>query len=137
MVGGNVGGHIITGSGNTVAGGDYVGGDKVGRDKITGVTGADLAQLFQGIYQRIEARPADPNVDKTEVAETVQKIEQEVEKGEEANPSKVERWLKTLKDMAPDIGDVTIACLTNPAAGVAMVIKKIADKAQAEAGKGA
>jgi hypothetical protein len=137
MVGGNVGGHIITGSGNTIAGGDYVGGDKVGRDKITGVTGADLAQLFQDIYQRIEARPADPKVDKDEITETVQKIEQEVEKGEAANPSKVERWLKTLKDMAPDIGDVTIACLTNPAAGVAMVIKKIADKAQAEAGKGA
>lgn len=138
MVGGNVGGSIITGSiGGDYVGGDKVGGDKVGRDKITGVTGADLAQMFKDIYSRIEARPADPNVEKEEVKDTVQKIEQEVEKGEEANPSKVERWLKTLKDMAPDIGDVTIACLTNPAAGVAMVIKKIAEKAKAEAGKNA
>jgi hypothetical protein len=140
MVGGNVGGSIVTGSGNTVVGsiggdfvkGDKVGGDKVGRDKITGLTGADL---FQTVYQRIEVRPADPNVDKEEVTETVQKIEQEVEKGEEANPSKVERWLTNLHNMAPDIGDVTIACLTNPAAGVAMVIKKIAEKAQKEAGQ--
>ncbi|NJN95806.1 MAG: hypothetical protein HC875_17735 [Anaerolineales bacterium] len=136
MVGGNVGGSIITGSiGGDYVGGDKVGGDKVGRDKITGLTGADLAQMFQDIYSRIEARPADPNVDKAEVKDTVQKIEQEVEKGEEANPSKVERWLKTLKGMAPDIGDVTIACLTNPAAGVAMVIKKIAEKAKVESSK--
>ncbi|MCL4300583.1 MAG: hypothetical protein KJ077_32905 [Anaerolineae bacterium] len=145
MVGGNVGGRVVTGSQNRIintGGGMYNegsintgGGDFVGRDQITGITGAELAQLFQTVYQRIETRPADPNVDKEEVKETVQKIEQEAKKGEEANPTKVERWLKTLKEMAPDIGDVTIACLTNPAAGVAMVIKKIAEKAQAEAGK--
>jgi hypothetical protein len=132
---GNVGGHVVVGSGNIIAGGDHVHGDKVGRDKISGVTGVDLTQMFRDIYQRIEARSADPNVDKEEVKDSVQKIEQEVKKGEEANPSKVERWLKTLKDMAPDIGDLTIACLTNPAVGVAMVIKKIAEKAKAEAGK--
>lgn len=142
MVGGSVGGSVVTGGQNRVintGGGLYNegtintgGGDFVGRDKTTGITGADLAQMFKDIYSRIEARPADPNVDKAEVKETVQKIEQEVEKGEQANPSKVERWLKTLKGMAPDIGDVTIACLTNPAAGVAMVIKKIAEKAKAE-----
>lgn len=144
MVGGNVGGSVVTGSQNRIintGGGFYNegtintgGGDFVGRDQTKGLTGADLAQLFQTVYQRIETRPADPNVDKEEVKETVQKIEQEAKKGDEANPTKVERWLKTLKDMAPDIGDVTIACLTNPAAGVAMVIKKIAEKAKAEAG---
>jgi hypothetical protein len=36
--------------------------------------------------------------------------------------------------MAPDILDVTVACLTNPVAGVATAIRKIAEKAQAEAG---
>jgi hypothetical protein len=140
MVGGNVGGHIITGSGNTVVGRDYVsddkvGGDQVGRDRITGVTSTDLAQMFREIYQRIETRPPDPNVDREEITETVQKVEQEVKKGEEANVSKLERWLKTLKDMAPDITDATVACLTNPTAGVAMAVKKIAEKTKAEAGK--
>lgn len=144
MVGGSVGGSVVAGSGNRLintGGGMYNegtintgGGDVVGRDQHSGLSGADLARMFKDIYRRIEARPADPNVDKEEVKETVAKIEQEVKKGEAANESKVGRWLKTLQGMAPDIGDVTIACLTNPAAGVAMVIKKIAEKANTEAG---
>jgi hypothetical protein len=35
--------------------------------------------------------------------------------------------------MAPDILDVTVACLTNPAAGVAIVIHKVAEMAREEA----
>jgi hypothetical protein len=142
MMGGNVGGNVITGSQNRIintGGGMYNegtintgGGDVVGRDQHSGLSGADLAQMFREIYSRIETRPLDPNVDKAEVKETVEKIEQEVTKGEAANESKVGRWLKTLQEMAPDIGEVTIACLTNPAAGVALVIKKIAEKAKAE-----
>jgi hypothetical protein len=32
--------------------------------------------------------------------------------------------------MADDILEVTVACLTNPAAGVATVIRKVAEKAR-------
>jgi hypothetical protein len=88
------------------------------------------------VYKQIEARPEDPDVDKEELTETVQKVEQEAAKGEEANPTKMERWLKFLGDMAPDILEVTAACLTNPLAGVGTVIRKIAEKASAEAGAG-
>lgn len=137
--------------------GDEVRGDKVSGDKITvgnisgdgavaigrgaeatanqGVGGADLTALFQAIYRQIETRPADPNVDKEEVTGTVQKIEQETAKGEQANLTKVERWLGHLAEMAPDILEVTVATLTNPAAGVATVIRKIAEKARPEAGQ--
>ena len=48
-------------------------------------------------------------------------------------PNKVERWLKFLADMAPDILEVTAATLANPIAGVATAIRKIAEKAQAGA----
>jgi hypothetical protein len=96
----------------------------------------DLARLFAQIYQQIDARPEDPDVDKEELTETVQKVEQEAAKGEEANPTKVERWLKFLGNVAPDILEVTVACLTNPLAGVGTVIRKIAEKARAEAGAG-
>jgi hypothetical protein len=44
----------------------------------------------------------------------------------------VERWFKFLKDLAPDILEVTAAALLNPVAGVAATIKKIAEKARAE-----
>ena len=71
-------------------------------------------------------------MDKTELTETVQKIEQEAVKGEAANPTKVERWLKFLAGMAPDIWDVTVASLANPVAGIATALRKVVDKAKAE-----
>ena len=155
--------HIDTGGGAYVGGkvevhdGDFVGRDKVihgdeikigdvtgdnvaiaaGREaqaEVTqGVGGEDLAALFAQVYRQIEARPEDPDVGKDELTETVQKIEKEAAQGEKANPHKVERWLRFLGEMAPDILDVTTACLINPVAGVATVIRKIAEKARAEA----
>jgi uncharacterized caspase-like protein len=134
--------------------GDKVMGDKVGGDKITvgdisrstgvaigrgaqatvtqGLGGDEIARLFAEVYQQIKTRSEDPDVDKEELTETVQKIQGEVARGEEANPHKVERWLKTLAGMADDIFEVTVACLTSPAAGVATVIRKVAQKAKEE-----
>jgi hypothetical protein len=129
---------VNTGGGAYVEGGVEVsGGDFVGRDKTVtynyGTSSADLVQLFEAIYQQIEERPKDPDVDKAEIVAEVKRIEEEAAKGEEANPKKVARWLGTLAQMAPDIFEVVVACLTNPAAGVATVISKIAKKAQEEA----
>jgi hypothetical protein len=99
----------------------------IGRDGQATVTqglgGDEIARLFEAIYQRIEARPEDPDVDKEELTETVQKVQEETAKGEEANPKKVERWLSNLAEMAPDILDVTVACLTSPAVGIATICK--------------
>jgi hypothetical protein len=99
-----------------------------------GLGGDEVAALFAAIYQRIEARPKDPDVDQEELTETVQKIEKEAAKGEQANVKKVERWLGFLGGMAPDILKVTAATLANPVAGVAAAVRLIAKKAQAEAG---
>ena len=97
-------------------------------------SGDEIALLFEAIYKQIKDRPEDPDVDKEEVADTVQKIEQEAAKGEQANVKKVERWLGFLANMAPDILKVTAATLANPVAGVATAIRLIAEKAQAETG---
>jgi uncharacterized caspase-like protein len=160
-VGGSVdtGGGDFVGRDKVVHGdevrGDKVLGDKVGGDKISvgdisgstgvaigrgaqatvtqGLGGEDIATLFAEVYQQIKTRSEDPDVDKEELTETVQKIQGEVARGEEANPHKVERWLKTLAAMADDIFEVTVAGLTSPAAGVATVIRKVAQKAKEEA----
>jgi hypothetical protein len=120
-----------------------VGGDIVGRDKITttattttGIDAAALVELlkaFKDINRQIDTRKEDPTVDKEELKETVKKVEEEVKKGEEANPTKVERWLKFLGVMAPDILQVTAATLANPVMGLSLAIKKIAEKAQSQA----
>lgn len=147
--------HVNTGGGAYIGGNVHVeNGNFTGRDRVTitgdgnvvgnhsrstvirqeGIGGAELAALFEDVYRKIETRPPDADVEKAEVVEVVEKIEDEAAKGEEANPRKVERWLKTLAMMGDDILDVTTACLINPAAGVATVIRKIAAKAREEAG---
>jgi len=103
--------------------------------KVTqGLSGDELGSLFERVYQRIQSRLEDPNVDKDEINNTVQNIEKEVSKGEEANPNRLERWLKILAYMAPDILDVIVAALLNPGAAVGEVIRKVVAKARQEAG---
>ncbi len=84
------------------------------------------------IYQKIESRPPDPLVEKEEITDQVKRIENEVAAGEKAEPAKVERWLRNLAAMAPDILDVTVAAITNPAAGIYLAIRKIAQKVKEE-----
>jgi hypothetical protein len=127
--------------GVNISGGSVkVGGDVVGRDKITtsssGVGFGDLAELvkqFAQIKQRIDQRADDPDIDKSELRALIESIEQEVKKGEAANPSKVERWLRFLAEMADDIFQVTVATLTHPLVGVAKVIQLVAQKAKEKA----
>lgn len=153
----NIQGSDVRIGGDVVGGDKVVHGDEVGGDKITvgdvsgagvaigrnasasvqtggGIDTAALAELFKEIYAKVEARPLDENVDKEEIAGEVKKVETEIVKGEAANPNKVERWLKNLAQMAPDIFDVTVKTMISPAAGITEVIRKIAAKAQQEAG---
>jgi uncharacterized caspase-like protein len=153
--GGNVIGRDKVVQGDEIHG-DKVMGDKVGGDRITvgdisgstgvaigrgaqatvtrhGLGGDEIASLFAAVYQQIEARPEDPDLDKEELTETVQIIQREAAKGEAANPNKVARWLKTLAPMASDIFDMTVACLMSSVAGIAIVIRKVAEKAKEEA----
>lgn len=151
--GGKDGRSVNTGGGAYIGGGVHTGGgDFVGRDKIqggqfnvgtisggvnafgenaratssTGGSGADLHALFADIYRQIEHRPADPNVDKSEVTDTVKRIEGEAAKGEQANTNGIGRWLKTLAEIAPDIVKITAAVLANPVTGTAEAVKLIA-----------
>ena len=117
-------------SGNVSAGGISIQGRNanVTITQNTGVQPAELLQLFEKLYKQIEARPLDPNVDKDEIVETVQKIQEEVSKSENPNESKLARWMDSLNKMAPDIVDVALASLGGPVSGVTAVLKKIADR---------
>ncbi len=96
-----------------------------------GPTGDELGRLFARIYEQIERRPADPNADPTELAQTVKRIEAEAAKGPAANPDRVDRWLRTLAEVAPDLLQVTASALVNPAAGVAAAVQAIATRVRA------
>jgi hypothetical protein len=78
-------------------------------------------------------RPADPKVDKDEVKDRVERIEQEASTQESASESKLERWLGDLAWMAPDIFNITVAALTSPVTAVTTIVRKVAQKAKADA----
>ncbi len=80
----------------------------------------------------LEARPEDPDVDKDELINTVKSIEQEAQKGEQANERKLTRWLGNLAEMAEDIFEVTVAALSGPQAAFATVARKVAARVKQE-----
>ena len=98
--------------------------------QFKGADAKELTALFEKLYQYIESRPPDPNVEKEEIIDTVQKIESEATKEEEANPMKLGRWMDNLNKMAPDIVDVILASLGGPVSGVTAILKKVADHAR-------
>jgi hypothetical protein len=102
----------------------------VGQQIIHQVT-PEMERLFKRAHKRIQIRPEDPKVDQAKLENQVKKIETEAAKGEAADQSKLERWMKTLAKMAPDIVEVMAASLAGPAAGFAVVFKKIVERAKA------
>ena len=129
--------------------GDVVQGDKVLGDKVAGgkydvhiqdssgiaigdgasvhqgLTGEQVAALFASVYRQIERRPADAQVDKDELRQAVERIQRETAKGERANQDRLDRWLSTLADLAPDVVEVLVNSLLNPGAGAASAVKSI------------
>ncbi|MCC7162672.1 MAG: CHAT domain-containing protein [Anaerolineae bacterium] len=137
MIGGdkNVQGDDIFAEGDintvTIGAGATVGQVAAGRNNTQINQGADLkdlAALFQTVYKQVDARPDDPDIDKDEIKAKVKQVESEANKGEQANAKKIERWLTDLKNIAPDILEITAAALLNPIAGVALAVAKIAER---------
>jgi len=124
--------NIIQGD---VSGGIIVQGRnaKVDVEQHSKIQSEFTVNIFETLYEAVQNRPEDPSVDKEEINEIIQKIETESQKQEKANPSKVERWVKYLNNMAPDIVDVILASLGGPVSGFSAVLKKIAQQARTQA----
>jgi hypothetical protein len=148
----DVGGDFVGGDKHVTqtAGGDIVGRDKIVNERqgdinvgnvsgtgiaighgaqASGTSGLSAAEWAQ-VYHRIEARPfADP-LDKEDVVAHVKNIEQEAAKGDQAEAPRLERWLKKVGQLAPDILDVTLAALSGPQAAASAVIRNVIRKAR-------
>lgn len=121
--------NVIQGS---ISGGVIVQGRgaNVAFQQSSGINEEQLSLVFEKLYQAIQARPDDPDIDKEEISETVQRIEQEVKKGDQTNDSKLRRWMENLNKMAPDIVEVILASLSGPVSGLTAVLKKVAEHAR-------
>ncbi len=142
------GGAYIGGNVNT-GGGDFVGRDKKvggGGSKVSiggSVTGSTIFvgdgntvtnthNVFAPVYKAIQQSKL-PAQDKVDVKAEVEEIEAEVVKGELVDETFLGRRLRSLKRMAPEIGEVALAALSGPGAAVAAIVKKVAGKVKADA----
>lgn len=106
------------------------GGNVVGRDQVgsTAISSKEIAKLFKILYTKIDAHPNTSPKDKEYLKIELQEVQTEIDKGEEANESFLARRLRNIERMAPDILEVVVATLTNPAAGFNSVVTKVANK---------
>ena len=133
--------NASAGTGRTIdtGGGAYVEGDTtvisgkfVGRDdrSQTGISSQDFASLFETIYRQIEARPQTATEDKADLKSDVKEIEQKIINHEEMPDNFLERRLRNIRRIAPDILEVVVTTLSDPKLGLATVIRKIQEKAK-------
>ena len=130
----SIGGDVAT---NIQAGGDIVGRDKVvqqtgGSDSPQAVLEAALVEWRKELDTVLDQAGDLDEDDKAYAKKTAAKVQDEAKKGEEADPAKMEGFLKRLGNMAPDILEVTAKTLQNPFAGVGLVLEKINDRIRLE-----
>jgi hypothetical protein len=115
---------------------NVAGGNITTHQTASGLSAAEIKQLFEQLYTAIEARPGTPPADqadlKAEVQEVQSAVTQAAAKNEKVDESFLSRHFRNIARMAPDILDVVVATLGNPLAGIGVAVKKIAEKAKAE-----
>jgi hypothetical protein len=113
---------------------NIAGGDITTHHTAGGLSAAEVKQLFDQIYARIETRadtaPADKEDLKATVAEIQEPVMAAVQKNEQVDEGFLARRFRNIARMAPDILDVVVATLANPLGGLGVAVKKIADKAK-------
>lgn len=109
----------ITGNDNVVS---------VAKGNITNqLSDAQRVDKLLKIYEeKVQSLPAERR-EEGELA--IQELKEEVSKGDDAREVKLKATMKSLQSLVGDALQVAVATLANPAAGVALAMKKIADKA--------
>lgn len=111
-IGGNVSGsNIVVGNNNTI-------------DSNNNQTN-QLAVLFESVRQAVEKSESIPAAEKADVKAELQDIQKAFE---EPQPDEtfIERRLRSIKRMAPEIVEIAIETLKNPIGGIAEIVKRIA-----------
>lgn len=120
-------GVTVTANNNQKSNINIAGGDI--HQKITNVQSSDeIKELFTNLQKLIEKLPSEDA--KKDAQQALEGLKQEAGKGNHAEESRVERWLKFLVEVAPDIKDVAIKTFLNPIDGLGEVFRKVAKRLQ-------
>ena len=133
----NTGGGDFVGKDKNVSasqGGVAIGGNVSGSTIVTGnnnVVGSTInvqQKYIQQIFDAIDARPNIDPLEKKDLKATVEEVQEEDSKGQDADETFLARRLRTIQRMAPDILAVLLETIKNPLAGFGLVAKKVAEK---------
>ena len=125
-------GNISDISGNV----NVAGGNITTHHTVTGLSAADIKQLFDGLYTVIDSNkkvsPTKKEDLKAEVQEIQSTVTQAVQKNEKLDEGFLSRSFRNIARMAPDVLDVVVSTLANPLAGLGVAVRKIAERAKEE-----
>jgi len=113
---------------------NIAGGNITTHHTTTGLSVAEIKQLFNQLYTAIESRADTSSSDKEDLRAEVQEIQSVVteaaKKNEKVNEGFLSRRFRNIARISPDILDVVVATLGNPLGGLGVAVKKIAEKAK-------
>jgi DNA-binding NtrC family response regulator len=118
-IGGNFQGNLLTGDGKIVSQDDY---------SQSGISGDEVAKLFDTLLARVDAQPDLKQHDKDDVKQEINELQKELTMNETPDENFLLRRLRNIGRVAPDVLEVTLVTITNPVAGFGLVAKKIAEK---------
>ena len=123
----------VSGTSGTV---NIAGRDITTHHTTTGLSAADIKQLFDQVYKDIDAHPAASPADREDIKAEVQGIQETVtkaaQKNEQVDEVSLARRFRNIARVAPDILDNIVGRLGKPLAGLGVALKAIAQKAKDE-----
>jgi hypothetical protein len=154
----NVQGHVFDRPSGPIHIGDNVNGPKIGKQKVvqgdeihvgdisnatgvaigrgaqaqvhqqTGMSADEIVKIFSLLQQHVDKMP--PGDEKDETKDALNKLQKEAQKGNAADESRVQKYIKFLGDTAPDIWEVAVDTFLNPVKGLSTVFRKVAERAR-------
>ena len=125
-------GNISDISGNV----NVAGGNITTHHTVTGLSANEIKQLFDGLFAEIDrsanTSAADKEDLKTDVKEIQTAVTQAAQSHEKVDESFLSHRFRNIARMAPDVLDIVVKTLANPALGIGEVVRKIAAKAKEE-----
>jgi len=124
---------------------NVAGGNITTHHTTTGLRAAEIKQLFDQLYTRIDARAETSTADKEDLKAEVKEIQatftEAAQKNEKVDEGLLSRRFRNIARMAPDVLDMTVAAVGHPAfghpsLGLGAAVKKIAEKAKEETKQG-
>lgn len=90
-------------------------------------SGAEAAvDPLNELYQKLAQMPDSP--ERNLVIQTLEQLAIETQKGEGAEEGKVEDMVETVVQVLPDVAEVTINTMINPASGLLTLVQKVAKR---------